>query len=131
MIIDSTLEFSVDQTLTTTATASANVIDLTTARNIGPGRPMWVTVQTIEELEGGTSYVATIQTSDNESSGYTDIASVALKTEAGALSVVGFPYTNKRYLRLNYTFSGSGTGGKVSASLTDQEPRSWQPYPAA
>lgn len=129
MLIDSSLEFSVDQALTTTA-ASENVIDLGGDRDIGPGRPMWVTVSVLKALAGGTAYKATLQTSDDNST-YSDIASVDLSTAQGDGAVVGMPYTNKRYLRLNYEITGTGTAGSVSARLTDQEPRSWQAYPDA
>ena len=133
MIIDSRLEFSVKQALTATA-VSTNVIDLSSDRDIGPGRTMWVVVQVDVALDGTTgdeTYAVALQTSNTEGSGYTDIASVSLPrgSAAGTRFVIGVPYANERYLRLNYTLGGTTPTGTVSAWLTDQEPASWQAYP--
>lgn len=129
MIIDSRLEFSNAQTIATTA-ASTNVIDLSSARDIGPGQTMWVVLQ-VDTTIAGTSAVASLQTSDTEGSGYADIASATITAAtAGTRFVIGVPYSNKQYLRMNYTI-GTGSAGAVSAWLTDQEPASWKAYPDA
>lgn len=135
MILDSRLEFSVAQALTATA-VSTNVVDLSSDRNIGPGRSMWVVVQVDEALddaEGNETYSVALQTSNTEGSGYADIATVSLPrgSAAGTRFVIGMPYANDRYLRLNYTLGGTTPAGTVSAWLTDQEPASWQAYPDA
>lgn len=126
MLIDSRLEFSDGQTLTADG-PSDNVIDLSVDRDIGPGRPMWVVVNVIGALTGTGDVTATLQTSADNST-YTDVASVVVPKGEGSVAVVGVPYQNARYLRLNYA---GATAGKVQASLTDQEPRSWQAYPDA
>lgn len=125
MIIDSRLEFSVGQVLAG-AGASTNVVDLSTDRHIGPGRTMYVVVQT--EAVAAADVAVSLQTSDTESSGYASIASVTIPdgTPAGTRFVIGMPYSNKRYLRLNY-----GAAITASAWLTDQEPASWRAYPDA
>ncbi len=128
MILDSRLEFSSKQSLAATA-ASTNVIDLSVGRDIGPGRTMWVVVNVDESLVGTGTYSLALQTSDTEGSGYADIATLALSGAAGARFVLGLPYSNKQFLRLNYTVGGTSPGGKVSAWLTDQEPASWKSYP--
>lgn len=135
MIIDSRLEFSVKQALTQTA-VSTNVIDLSTDRDIGPGRTMWVVVQVDVALDATTldeTYAVALQTSNTEGSGYADIASVSMPrgTPAGSRFVIGVPYANQRYLGLNYTLGGTTPTGTVSAWLTDQEPASWRAYPEA
>lgn len=123
MIIDSRLEFSVRQVATADA-ASTNVIDLSTERNIGPGRAMWVVVQA--DATVAADVTVTLETSEAEGSGYAGIASVVVPsgTAAGERFIVGVPYKNHRFLRLNYSAAGT-----FSAFLTDQEPASWQAYP--
>lgn len=133
MIIDSRLEFSVKQALTATA-VSTNVIDLSSDRDIGPGRTMWVVVQVdvaLDKTTGDETYAVALQTSSAVGSGYADIASVSMPagTVAGTRFVIGVPYSNQRYLGLNYTLGGTTPTGTVSAWLTDQEPASWQAYP--
>ncbi len=129
MILDSRLEFSSKQSVSATA-VSTNVIDLTDKRDIGPGRTMWVVLQ-VDTTIAGTGASAALQTSDTEGSAYTDIATVSITAaDAGTRFVIGVPYSNKRYLRMNYTID-TGSAGAVSAWLTDQEPASWKPYKAA
>lgn len=135
MYIDKRLEFSVAQALTATA-ASTNVVDLGSDRDVGPGRPLWVVVQVDVAADGTTgdeTYSAALQTSNTEGSGYADIAtvSVARGTAAGSRYVIGVPYTNQRYLRMNYTLGGTTPTVTLSAFLTDQEPQSWTAYPDA
>lgn len=126
MYIDSSLEFSVKQALSA-AGASTNVIDLgTPARNIGPGQPMWVIVQT----DAAVAADVTVDIETAAAVGFgaaTKIASVTVpaSTPTGRRFVVGFPYTNQRFLRLNY-----GAAITATAWLTDQEPQSWDSLPA-
>lgn len=125
MMVDSRLEFSSKQTAGD-ADESTNVIDLSVEGNIGPGRTMWVVVQNTA-TQSSASTVA-LQTSEQEGSGYADIASVIVPASApaGSRFVMGVPYANHRYLRLTYSKAGT-----FNAWLTDQEPASWQSYPAA
>lgn len=127
MIIDSRLTFSDRQAITgESAVTSTNTVDLTNDRNIGPGRAMWVIVQT-DAVPSGAQTVE-LMTSDTEGTGYTAIASVTIpaSTPLGSRFVMGMPYSNKRFLRMQYTGAGA-----LSAFLTDQEPVSWQAYPDA
>ncbi|MCP1404429.1 Bbp16 family capsid cement protein [Achromobacter insolitus] len=126
MYIDSRLEFSNKQVVAA-AGPSTNVVDLgTPARKIGPGRAMWVVVQV--DAIPAAAVTATIQTSEAEGFGTSsNIGSVTIPqdTPVGTRFVIGFPYTNQRYLRMNYSAAGT-----LSAWLTDQEPQSWEAYPA-
>lgn len=125
MYIDSRLEFSAKQVLAA-AGASANVIDVGKSRNLGPGQPMYVVIQT--DATVAADVTVTVQTADASNfAGASAIASVLIpaNTPAGARFVIGFPYTNKRYLRLNYDAAIT-----ASAWLTSQEPQSWESYPA-
>jgi len=136
MWIDSRLELSSSQALTATA-ASTNVIDLGQDRDIAVGTPMWVVIN-IEVAADYTSanetYVAALQTDDNSGfSSATDIASVTIPggSAAGTFFVIGVPYANERYLRLNYTLGGTTPTVTLSANLTNQLPPKYQAYPDA
>lgn len=126
-ILDSRLEFADEQTLSA-AGASTNIIDLVDSpRHIGPGRPMYVMVHVASASEATE---VTLQTAEAEGFG-TPIDLATVNVPAGAeneIFVVGVPYRNEQFLRLNVD---PGAGEIVySAHLTDQEPFSWQAYPA-
>ena len=135
MYIDSLLEFSRAQALTASG-ASTNIIDLGSDRDIGPGRPLWVVVAAAgaaRNTTGAETYSIALQTDDNAAfSSPTTIATVApaaASLTAGARLVIGMPFANERYLRLNYTLGGTTPSVTLNAFLTDQDPSSWQAYP--
>ncbi|MCO1435445.1 hypothetical protein L0Z13_11285 [Burkholderia multivorans] len=135
MIIDSLLEFSRAQALTATG-ASTNIIDLGSDRDIGPGQPLWAVIAVqvaADNTTGDETYSIALQTDDNAAfSSPTTIATVApaaAAMTAGARFVIGMPFANERYLRLNYTLGGTTPSVTLNAFLTDQEPASWQAYP--
>lgn len=130
MYIDSLLEFSRAQALSASG-ASTNVIDLGSDRDIGPGRPLWVVVAFKANAVAAGTYQIDLQTDDNVGfASPTVIASVSpASPKAGQRVVIGMPFGNERYLRLNYTLGGTGPSMTVDAFLTDQEPASWQAYP--
>lgn len=127
MYIDSRLEFSNKQVLSV-AGASTNVVDVgpEPVRKIGPGQAMYVIVQA--DAPPAAAVTVTVQTSAAENfASPTAIATVVIPQDApvGSRFVIGFPYTNARYIRLNYSAAVT-----ASAWLTSQEPQSWEAYPA-
>ena len=135
MYIDSLYEFSRAQALSASG-ASTNVIDLSSDRDIGPGRPLWVVIAVqvaADNTTGDETYSIALQTDDNAAfSSPTTIATVApaaASLPAGARLVIGMPFANERYLRLNYTLGGTTPSITLNAFLTDQDPSSWQAYP--
>jgi len=125
MFIDSRLEFSDQQVVTGSDVASTNVID-TQGRNIGPGQPMFVVVQL--GVDATVDVTATVYTADNEAfTGAKALGGVMVPgtAKAGERFVLGFPYSNDRYIVLQYSAAGT-----FSAWLTGEPPASWQPYPA-
>lgn len=136
MWIDSRLEFSDAQALTTTA-ASTNSIDLSSDRDVGPGRPMWVVISVdvaADDTTGDETYVVDLQTDDNSAfSSATSIAQITIArgTVAGTKFVIGWPYANEQHVRLNYTLGGTTPTVTLSAWVTDQEPESWAAQPDA
>lgn len=143
MLVDSRLEFSDAQDVTSTA-VSTNVIDLfavggdqgfapgtatPTLRNIGPGRPLWVVLTVDTAITAGTTPTVDVDLQTDADEAFSDPTVIASFRQlddtngvAGARFVLGFPYSNERFLRLNYTAGGTVATGAVSAWLTDQEP---------
>ncbi len=134
MLVDSRLEFSAGQTLTGNG-ASTNSVDVGAKDQIGRGRPLFLVVQLTDIAKGSAAnetYVMDLQTDDNDSFGSpAAIASLTIPrlTPAGTRYVIGFPYQNERFLRLNFTLGGTSPNLKYKAWLTDQEPESWRSYP--
>lgn len=134
MILDSRLEFADGQVLTATG-ESTNVINLEDVpRDIGPGRPVYVVIS-VEDASAGTGEVtAAIELQTSEDEAFT--APVVLATmvipdaTANKIFVIGFPYENLQFLRLNATLDGTDPTITFSAWLTDQEPVSWKAYRA-
>ena len=132
MYIDSLLEFSRAQVLSGSA-PSQNVIDLGSDRDIGPGRPLWIVIALASDAVATGTYKFALETDDNVGFGSpTEIASVSpavASLKAGRRLVLGMPFENERYLRLNNTLGGTSPGVTINAFLTDQDPASWQAYP--
>lgn len=134
MILDKENLLSDGQAITATA-PSTNYIDLgptgkvvggsaNLARDIGKGQPLPIRVQVTEAFNNLTSLDIDLQVDDNTS--FSTPRSVQKATVALADLVAGrvnaFDYvpagTNERYLRLNYTVTGTApTTGKVTAAI--------------
>jgi len=125
MFIDSRLEFSDKQVVTGTNQASTHAID-TQARHIGPGAPMFVVVQLAADATGAVTVGVQTAAADTFA-GAVSIGAVSIpaNAKAGARFVLGFPYSNERFIRLHYSNAGT-----FSAWLTGEPPAAWQAYPA-
>nr|8CJZ_A Chain A, Capsid Decoration Protein [Ribes]8CJZ_B Chain B, Capsid Decoration Protein [Ribes]8CJZ_C Chain C, Capsid Decoration Protein [Ribes]8CJZ_D Chain D, Capsid Decoration Protein [Ribes]8CJZ_E Chain E, Capsid Decoration Protein [Ribes]8CJZ_F Chain F, Capsid Decoration Protein [Ribes]8CJZ_c Chain c, Capsid Decoration Protein [Ribes] len=122
MIMDKENTFSYKQAITGTA-VSTNVIDLGVSRDIGKGVPVPIIIQVVEDFADATSLTATLQTSETENfSSATTLATsgavpVADLTAGKQLAVQYMPLGTQRYLRVNYTVSGTATAGAVTAGV--------------
>ena len=129
-MIDTKLVFSSDQALTTTAVGT-NVIDLGAADSgAGAGTPIYLHCRVTDDADfaGGTSVTFSLQHSDSEGSGYTDIlVTPAILTATlvkgawlfqGAIPLIVSAEKIKRYLGVKYTISGTYTDGKVDCFLS-------------
>lgn len=124
MYIDRQNLLSNSQALTETA-ASTDVIDLGVDRNVGQGEPLVVVVQVEVAADDGNddeTYVAAIQTDDNESfSSATTLGELTITRgdAAGTRYIFGLPATEQleRYVRVNYTLGGTSPSVTVSAFL--------------
>lgn len=118
MYVDSLLQFATSQVLSGDA-VSENVIDLSTARDIGVGRDLYVVVH-VESAITGTLQV-NVETDDNDSFSSAnvsaDIGSFAASAAAGSALIYKLSpdVMNEQYVRLD--FNGA-TGGTVGAFMT-------------
>jgi len=119
-VMDVNVELSDAQAVTTTA-VSENVIDLgENQEHAGQGLPLAVQCVVAEDFAGGTNLKVALQHSDSEGSGYTDVLVGETVLTSGlkagkVLLQATLPPVLKRYLRLNYTATGTFTAGKVNA----------------
>ena len=134
MIFDRTLLFSNAQAITATA-ASTDIVDLMTTgaayghdaalvRDLGTGQGIPLLIQAVEDFNTLTSLTVTVQVDDN--SGFSSAKDVMSTTialanlKAGrtfAITVIP-PGANERYMRINYTVTGSNpSAGKITAGV--------------
>lgn len=131
MILDQNLILSDAQAVTASA-ASTNVIDLAVSRDIGPGYEVPLLIQVVEDFATLTSLTIDVQTDD--ASNFGSAVTLASQTIAVANLKAGtktaiqcIPAGTKRYLRLNYTVTGSNaTAGKITAGITVGDVPNWK-----
>lgn len=124
MLLDAQLQFSAAQALTADA-ASTNVIDLSSARQIGLGEAIGVLLCVIVAADfttGDETYAFQIQTDDNSSFSSATTLSTTTLTAAvltlGSRHFIPLPRAGiERYLRLNYDVGGTSPTLTVSAWL--------------
>lgn len=129
MIFDKFNLLSNAQAITATA-ASTNIIDLSPiatglVRDIGKGDRIPLLIQVVEAFNNLTSLTIALQTDDNSafSSAKTVWSQTVVLADliAGKVIVPEFVTrgTDERYLRLNYTVTGTApTLGKITAGVT-------------
>lgn len=120
MIIDSSLELSIKQAVTTTAT-STNVVDFGLKNpNLGNGPSPLYAVFTVNEAFTGGSMIIILQDSENNSiftNLITSVSMAATDLKAGAQYVMPLPVKHRRYIRAYYVVTGSMTAGKINAAI--------------
>jgi len=130
MIFDRTTLFSDRQSVMATVN-STNVVDLGPVangltRDIGKGTGIPILVQVVEGFSGSGSVRVTAQVSDKEDFA-TDVStaweSPVIPTTQLKAGYVFVPetvtrYTNKRYMRLRYSVTGTGISGKLTSGIT-------------
>lgn len=125
MITDKLLRVSTDQALTTTA-VSTDTIDLSIARDMGEGHPLYMNFAVTTALAGGTSVkFEVISSASADLSSPTVIGSsdaiVTASLVAGYNTAVRInpqiASKGQQYLGARYTISGTYTSGKVTADI--------------
>ncbi len=124
MLLDQQAIFSAAQAITATA-ASTNTIDTGSSKDSGKGGDVPLLIQVVEAFNNLTSLTVTVQTDDNTAfSSPADVLSlvvpVASLTVGYKTPVITLPMKMERYIRLNYTVTGTApTTGKVTAGIVD------------
>ena len=120
MIIDSLLELSIKQAVTTSA-ASTNVVDFGLKNpNLGNGPSPLYAVFTVPEAFTGGSMTIALQDSENNTNFtnvITGVTIAATDLKAGAQYVLPLPVKHRRYIRAYYAVTGSMTAGKNNAAI--------------
>lgn len=120
MIIDSLLELSIKQAVTTSA-ASTNVVDFGLKNpNLGNGPSQLYAVFTVPEAFTGGSLTIALQDSENNTNFtnvITGVTIAAADLKAGAQYVLPLPVKHRRYIRAYYAVTGSMTAGKINAAI--------------
>ncbi|EMM5275011.1 hypothetical protein GJJ09_21890 [Klebsiella pneumoniae] len=123
MLLDQQALFSAAQAITATA-ASTNVIDTGSNKDVGKYGDIPLLIQVVEGFNNLTSLTVTVQTDDNSAfSSAADVLSMTIPLASLVLGykspVITLPMKMKRYIRLNYTVTGTApTTGKVTAGIT-------------
>ena len=124
MLLDQQAIFSAAQAITATA-ASTNIIDTGSSKDSGKGGDVPLLIQVVEAFNTLTSLTVTVQTDDNAAfSTPTDVISLVIPqaslTVGYKTPVITLPMKMERYIRLNYTVTGTApTTGKVTAGIVD------------
>lgn len=120
-ILDANLVFSKDQAVTTTA--ASNVIDLQ-APGDAVGQELTLRTLVSQGFAGLSSLQVKLQTSENNSTWedvlMTPAIAVGKLTKGAEIFCVRVPHGLKRYVRLNYTVSGTATAGKLYSYMSKE-----------
>lgn len=140
MIYDAALLFSDAQAITATAD-STNVIDLTTARDLGVGEELYIalTVTTAFTDASSDSTLAVALVTDDNASLSSDSTVMSLVTipalaAAGTTYFIRVPIATlnqyERYIGLTYTpANGNLTTGAITAGIV-KDIQKWKAYPS-
>ncbi|WP_076738221.1 Bbp16 family capsid cement protein [Cronobacter sakazakii] len=122
MLLDQQALFSAAQAITASS-ASTNVIDTGSSLDSGKGGDVPLLIQVVEGFNNLTSLAVTVQTDDNSAfSSATDVITMTIPLASLTLGyktpVINLPMKLERYVRLNYTVTGTApTTGKVTAGV--------------
>jgi hypothetical protein len=122
MLFDALNKFSSAQAITATA-VSTNVIDTGSSKDDGKAGNLPLLIQVVEDFNKLTSLTVALQTDDAEGFGsaetlYSVTVPLADLKAGYQTPVITLPQGVKRYLRLNYTVTGTApTTGAVTAGI--------------
>lgn len=136
MMIDARLLLSDAQAVTADA-ASTNVVDLSTARQIGVGEDVYVVFHigvAADATTGDETYTFRVDTDDNAS--FSSATTLESRTIAAATLTAGYAFSIcipttgvERYLRAYYDVGGTTPSVTVTAHLNLEHEPSWRAYP--
>lgn len=122
MLFDAKLLMSSAQAITASA-ASTDVIDRGDSKDVGRAGDIPLAIQIVEAFNNLTSLTIELQTDDSSAFGsprslYSVVVPLADLKLGYQAPVITLPQKTKRYLRMNYTVTGTApTTGKVTAGI--------------
>ncbi|WP_272962323.1 Bbp16 family capsid cement protein [Alcanivorax jadensis] len=122
MLLDAQNLFSDAQAITATA-ASTNVIDTGSAKDDGKGGSIPLLIQCVADFDNLTSLTVALQTDTTSGFGsattlYSVVVPLADLKAGYQTPVITLPQGVERYLRLNYTVTGTApTVGAITAGI--------------
>tara|TARA_R100001198_G_C5101597_1_gene133432 strand:+ start:103 stop:540 length:438 start_codon:yes stop_codon:yes gene_type:complete len=129
MITDKLLRVSEDQGAITSTVVSTNTIDLSVARDIGEGTPLYMNFAVTTAFTGGGTVKFEVITSASDSLGSPTVIGSSDAITAGSTLTLGKNVVvrlnpdmgglGKRYLGARYTVSGTVGAGKVTADVVE------------
>ena len=127
MIVDKDMELSDDQAVTAPA-PSTNIVDLTVAKDIGPGEPVQMEVRVKEDFDLLTSMNIELQVDNDVAFGSPRTVITVNRTLAQLVageSIPGFQIVpdgvDERYMRFLYTHVGTEpAAGKIYAAVVTE-----------
>lgn len=122
MLFDAKLLMSNAQVITASA-ASTDIIDRGDTKDVGRAGDIPLVIQVVETFNTLTSLTIDLQTDDSQSFGsarslYQVVVPLADLKIGYQTPVITLPQKAKRYLRVNYTVTGTApTAGKITAGV--------------
>lgn len=122
MLFDAKLLMSNTQAITASA-ASTDIIDRGDTKDVGRAGDIPLVIQIVETFNTLTSLTIDLQTDDSQSFGsarslYQVVVPLADLKIGYQTPVITLPQKTKRYLRVNYTVTGTApTAGKITAGV--------------
>lgn len=122
MLFDAKLLMSNAQAITASA-ASTDIIDRGDSKDVGRGGDIPLVIQVVESFNTLTSLTIDLQTDDSSGFGaarslYQIVVPLADLKLGYQTPVITLPQKTKRYLRVNYTVTGTApTTGKITAGV--------------
>lgn len=122
MLFDAKLLMSNAQAITASA-ASTDIIDRGDTKDVGRAGDIPLVIQVVETFNTLTSLTIDLQTDDSQSFGsarslYQVVVPLADLKIGYQTPVITLPQKTKRYLRVNYTVTGTApTAGKITAGV--------------
>lgn len=135
MILDERTEFvDGDPVLNTTSQIFGDVVDITVARDLGAGEPLYLVIAVTSSFTGAGNvtfqlYSHTTTTVNSGTSHYSTGAIAYTSWTAGTVKIIALPQGTSfaRYLGIYETASGNLTGGGVNIFLC-KDPSRWTAY---
>ena len=109
------------------ATGDIETLDYGVDADITYGNPLYFVLTVTTPMTGGGTVTVKLQQSSSETSGYTDVPEMSLKTDANSARKtywIGLAGVNKRFVKAHGTKTGTVSAGKFDVYITPMQPSS-------